>query len=45
MEQTVKTWRVLELLKTTENLLKEKNIENPRLNAELLLSDVLTSRG
>jgi release factor glutamine methyltransferase len=41
MEQTVKTWRVLELLKTTENLLKEKNIENPRLNAELLLSDVL----
>ncbi len=41
MEQTVKKWRVLELLKTTENLLKEKNIENPRLNAELLLSDVL----
>lgn len=41
MEQIQKTWRVLELLKVTENLLKEKNIENPRLNAELLLSDVL----
>lgn len=41
MEQIQKTWRVLEILKVTENLLKEKNIENPRLNAELLLCDVL----
>ena len=41
MEQTQKTWHVLELLKVTEKLLKEKNIENARLNAELLLSDVL----
>ncbi len=41
MEQSQKTWQVLELLKVTENLLKEKNIENPRLNAELLLCDVL----
>jgi len=41
MEQIQKTWHVLELLKVTEKLLKEKNIENARLNAELLLSDVL----
>jgi release factor glutamine methyltransferase len=41
MEQTKTTWHVLELLKVTEKLLKEKNIENARLNAELLLSDVL----
>jgi release factor glutamine methyltransferase len=41
MEQAQKTWRVLELIKVTENLLREKNIENPRLNAELLLCDVL----
>jgi release factor glutamine methyltransferase len=41
MEQAQKTWRVLDLLKVSENLLKEKNIDNPRLNAELLLCDVL----
>jgi release factor glutamine methyltransferase len=41
MEQTQKTWHVLDLLKVTEKLLKEKKIENARLNAELLLSDVL----
>jgi release factor glutamine methyltransferase len=41
MEQAQKTWHVLDLLKVTENLLKEKNIDNPRLNAELLLCDVL----
>ena len=41
MEQTKTTWHVLELLKVTEKLLKEKNIDNARLNAELLLSDVL----
>lgn len=41
MEQAQKTWRVLDLLKVSENLLKEKNIDNPRLNAELLLCEVL----
>lgn len=41
MQNAQKTWRVLELLKVTENLLKEQNIESPRLNAELLLCDVL----
>jgi release factor glutamine methyltransferase len=44
MEQAQKTWRVLELLKVSENLLKEKNIDNPRLNAELLLCDVLKEK-
>ncbi len=41
MVQTQKTWRVLEILKVTESLLRDKSIENPRLNAELLLCDVL----
>ncbi len=41
MAEAQKTWCVLDLLKVSENLLKEKNIENPRLNAELLLCDVL----
>jgi release factor glutamine methyltransferase len=44
MEQAQKTWRVLDLLKVSENLLKEKNIDNPRLNAELLLCDVLKEK-
>ena len=40
MNQTaVKTWRVLDILKVTENAFAEKGIANPRLNAELLLSD------
>ncbi|MGH2574202.1 MAG: peptide chain release factor N(5)-glutamine methyltransferase [Ignavibacteria bacterium] len=34
-------FRVLDLLKDSENSLREKNIENPILNAELLLSDTL----
>ena len=36
-----KNWRVIDLLKTTENYFSEKGIENPRLNAELLLGDAL----
>jgi release factor glutamine methyltransferase len=36
-----KTWNIIELLKVTEALLKEKNIDNARLNAELLLADTL----
>ncbi len=39
MNETVKTWNVLEILKVTENVFAEKGINNPRLNAELLLSD------
>lgn len=42
MEETaVKIWRILDILKLSENLLREKNIEKPRLNAELLLCDTL----
>ncbi len=34
-------WKVIDLLKTTADFFKQKNIENPRLNAEVLLSNVL----
>ena len=41
MNETLrKTWSVLEILKVTEAAFTEKGITNPRLNAELLLSDV-----
>ncbi|MCB0284463.1 MAG: peptide chain release factor N(5)-glutamine methyltransferase [Calditrichae bacterium] len=36
-----KTWKILDLLNTTTDYLKQKSIENARLNAELLLADVL----
>lgn len=36
-----KSWRVLQLLNTTTDYLKQKGIENARLNAELLLAGVL----
>ncbi len=36
-----KTWKVIELLKTTTDYLKQKGIENSRLNAERLLAHVL----
>lgn len=39
MNEVVKTWRVLDILKVTETAFTEKGIINPRLNAELLLSD------
>ncbi|NOG44702.1 MAG: peptide chain release factor N(5)-glutamine methyltransferase [Calditrichaeota bacterium] len=39
--QKQKTWKVIDLLKTTADFLKKKGIENPRLNAERLLSHVL----
>jgi len=38
---TKKTWKVIDLLKTTTDYLLQKNIENPRLNAERLLAFVL----
>jgi release factor glutamine methyltransferase len=42
MEETaVKTWSILDILKVSEKLLKEKNIDKPRLNAELLLCGTL----
>lgn len=36
-----KTWKVIDLLKTTADFFKQKNIENPRLNAEIILADTL----
>lgn len=35
------SWKVVELLKTTTDFFKQKQIENPRLNAEVLLAHVL----
>lgn len=44
MPEAVKTWLVLDLIKVTESLLKDNGIDNPRLNAELLLADSLGLR-
>jgi len=39
----VKVWTILDILKVSEGLLKGKNIDKPRLNAELLLCDTLNT--
>lgn len=44
MEQALKVWHILEILKVTESAFAGKGIKNPRLNAELLLADVLKCR-
>jgi release factor glutamine methyltransferase len=44
MKEAVKTWKILELLKVTENLFTEKKIDNPRLNAELILCSILNTK-
>ncbi len=44
MKKTEKTWKIIDLLKATEELLRQKNIDNPRLNAELLLCDTLNTK-
>lgn len=36
-----KAWKILDLLKTTEELFRNRNFINPRLNAEMLLADTL----
>lgn len=36
-----KTWIILEIIKSSEELLRNRNIKNPRLNAEILLADAL----
>lgn len=41
MKETVKAWRVLDILKVTEAAFRERGITNPRLNAELLLADTM----
>lgn len=43
MAEVTKIWRIIDLLKTAENVLEEKGISSPRLNAELLLSDTLNT--
>jgi release factor glutamine methyltransferase len=40
MSDTAKTWRVIDILKVTEEAFKDKGIKNARLNAELLLCSV-----
>jgi len=37
----LKEWTILEILNWTKDFFKEKNLENPRLNAELIISHVL----
>ncbi len=41
MQTNEKKWKLIEILNATTGYLKQKNIENPRLNAEMLLSHVL----
>jgi len=41
MKNNQKTWKVIEILKTTTDFFTSKQIENPRLNAEQLLAAVL----
>lgn len=41
MKINQKTWKVIEILKTTTDFFASKQIENPRLNAEQLLAHVL----
>ncbi len=43
MNEAVKTWRIIDILKVSEKLLGEKGIDSPRLNAELLLCNTLNS--
>ena len=40
-QSTHETWTLLKLLRWTTNYFSEKGIDNPRLDAELLLADVL----
>ncbi len=42
--QLEEKWTVVDLINVTANFLKGKGIENPRLNAELLLAEILNYR-
>jgi len=44
MDKATKTWRIIDLIKASEKILKEKNITNSRLNAELLLAEALNTK-
>lgn len=39
--QELKEWQVVELLKTTAVFFEEKNVDEPRISAELLLGHIL----
>ncbi len=41
MNNRTKSWTVLEIIKTTTDYLAKKDISNPRLNSERLLSYLL----
>jgi len=41
---SVKSWKIIDLINTTAQYFKEKNIENPRLNAEQLLAKILNMK-
>ena len=41
MKKNQNTWKVIDILKITTDYFKDKQIENPRLNAEQLLAHVL----
>lgn len=44
MKVSGKIWRIIDILRATEDTLREKKITNPRLNAELLLSNTLRTK-
>lgn len=44
MSEAVKIWKILDILKVTEELFAKNNISNPRLNSELLLCGALKTK-
>ena len=44
MQNPVKTWKILDLLKVTEEHFRKNNITSPRLNAELLMCSTLNTK-
>jgi release factor glutamine methyltransferase len=44
MSEAVKIWKILDILKVTEELFAKNNISKPRLNAELLLCGALKTK-
>lgn len=44
MSQPVKTWKILELIKATEEHFRKKGIQSARLNTELLLCGTLNTK-
>lgn len=44
MSQTAKTWKILDLLKVTEEHFRKNSIQSARLNSEMLLCSVLNTK-